>query len=860
MERELDWVVMRAIEKDRTRRYESASAFAADIQRYLDDESVQACPPSIAYRTRKFAKRHKALLTTGAMVLAAMMTATGVSAWYAVDANAARKLANQRSEQAEADYNRAIKAVDMVVDQLASDEFAKVPGMVAVREKMSQSVMQMFEEIVASHQDDPIARQRTADAYYRLQFVYRALGLKSQEKEAARKATALYEELLMDSPNNVDFRIKLASAYQHDAWSYSAEVSSAERRQQFEKSVALLTDLDQVGGTAEQIADAKQRIGAALPSIVLSNSALSRVDAERLLHQAIEFSAGNRQYLCDAFRALATVQKKHRDWEAALQSIDQAIECARENAEIRKLDSYPRRQIHKCTIMAAEILEEQGAKQAAKDARREALQIAKQLHAEYPNTVTFEKWVMDGRIWEEDGLEFYLEDALRDARLSILDSLIHRHEADALLIYARKLKREGRDEEAEQMMSDTLPLLGQALVDGLDKVWDHAHYAEMKEILIGRLVADRKFDEAQVLLDSIHFDLGADHVAQAHLHRRCGDHESALDSLNKAIKSSPDVVVFWEDRGTLLASMQRFSEAAADFSSALEIEPTQWHILKRREKARFYAGDYSGAISDLRQVRREAPDDLSALRWIAIRDSVQCPDENYRRGYLELVEQALEDFPDDAGIHFIHAGVSIAQEDYGQGLNDYQTAIELDPSNLLFTYHSALLSLVQHDEQKYGQICKAFFDQPELDRSLSKPERPMAAWMASLNPGALECYDQPIQLARDAIIDDSDALLPHQALGALLFRSGKYDQAIAPLAKANSISADPRGSIAYSEYYLAMVHHQLGNRNEAVAALQCANDLADQELASEDPEIAWNRRLTLEMLRREAEARLRGAD
>ncbi len=93
-------------------------------------------------------------------------------------------------------------------------------------------------------------------------------------------------------------------------------------------------------------------------------------------------------------------------------------------------------------------------------------------------------------------------------------------------------------------------------------------------------------------------------------------------------------MVFWEDRGTLLSSMQRFSEAAADFSSALEIEPTQWHILKRREKARFYAGDYSGALSDLRQLRREAPDDLSALRWIAIRDSVQCPDENYRRGYV----------------------------------------------------------------------------------------------------------------------------------------------------------------------------------------------------------------------------------
>ena len=57
---ELDWIVMKALEKDRTRRYETANGFAADVQRYLDDEPVQACPPSAWYRLRKFARRNKA--------------------------------------------------------------------------------------------------------------------------------------------------------------------------------------------------------------------------------------------------------------------------------------------------------------------------------------------------------------------------------------------------------------------------------------------------------------------------------------------------------------------------------------------------------------------------------------------------------------------------------------------------------------------------------------------------------------------------------------------------------------------------------------------------------------------------------
>src|SRR5262249_36847274 len=55
---ELDWIVMKALEKDRNRRYETANSFAQDIQRYLADEPVLACPPSAGYRLRKFARRN----------------------------------------------------------------------------------------------------------------------------------------------------------------------------------------------------------------------------------------------------------------------------------------------------------------------------------------------------------------------------------------------------------------------------------------------------------------------------------------------------------------------------------------------------------------------------------------------------------------------------------------------------------------------------------------------------------------------------------------------------------------------------------------------------------------------------------
>src|SRR5207237_1652124 len=70
---ELDWVVMKALEKDRNRRYESASALAADVARYLHDEPVQACPPSAYYRFGKFARRHKAALATAVGIVVLMV-------------------------------------------------------------------------------------------------------------------------------------------------------------------------------------------------------------------------------------------------------------------------------------------------------------------------------------------------------------------------------------------------------------------------------------------------------------------------------------------------------------------------------------------------------------------------------------------------------------------------------------------------------------------------------------------------------------------------------------------------------------------------------------------------------------------
>jgi serine/threonine protein kinase/tetratricopeptide (TPR) repeat protein len=92
---ELDWIVMKALEKDRNRRYETANGFALDVQRYLADEPVQACPPSAAYRLRKFVCRNKGRVA--ASVALALSLLAGLTAVLVVRAEAGRDRAARQA-------------------------------------------------------------------------------------------------------------------------------------------------------------------------------------------------------------------------------------------------------------------------------------------------------------------------------------------------------------------------------------------------------------------------------------------------------------------------------------------------------------------------------------------------------------------------------------------------------------------------------------------------------------------------------------------------------------------------------------------------------------------------------------------
>jgi non-specific serine/threonine protein kinase/serine/threonine-protein kinase len=165
---ELDWIVMKALEKDRTRRYETANGLARDLQRYLADEPVEACPPSAGYRLRKLARKYRAPLATAAAFAALLVLATVVSTWQAVRAERAAQAA--RAAEAEAMAARDAEAQQRQDAEQQRDRALKAEAEAKAAEKRAdqeRSIAQAVNDFLNKDLLRQAGRQAQADAGFR---------------------------------------------------------------------------------------------------------------------------------------------------------------------------------------------------------------------------------------------------------------------------------------------------------------------------------------------------------------------------------------------------------------------------------------------------------------------------------------------------------------------------------------------------------------------------------------------------------------------------------------------------------------------------------------------------------------------
>jgi serine/threonine protein kinase/tetratricopeptide (TPR) repeat protein len=197
---ELDWIATKALDKDRTRRYESADALARDVEHYLRDEPVEASPPSASYRLGKFARKHRGLLTVAGAFATVLVAATTLSTWSAVRATRAENEAREEKKRADEQKANAEAVSDFLRNDLLARASAERQARPGVRPDRDLSVRTLLDraadQIPGRFDGKPLVeatiRQTIGNTYY-------LLGLYPQGETHLERARALFSRELGDS-------------------------------------------------------------------------------------------------------------------------------------------------------------------------------------------------------------------------------------------------------------------------------------------------------------------------------------------------------------------------------------------------------------------------------------------------------------------------------------------------------------------------------------------------------------------------------------------------------------------------------------------------------------------------------------
>jgi serine/threonine protein kinase len=230
---ELDWIAMKALEKDRNRRYETTSALAADVQRYLNGELVQAGPPSAGYRLRKWLRRHKPLVAASAGVLLVAVVAWAVSTVLIVrqrnEAVAQRKLARQ--------------AVDRMYTEVAEEWLEQQSHLQELQRRFLLEALRYYEAFAEDPSTDPELRLQAGAAYRRVGQIQFRVGEPARALEACNQAVGIHGALATAFPARPEYRRELAASQNSFGivCLYFGKMEEAERA--LHRSVELLEEL-----------------------------------------------------------------------------------------------------------------------------------------------------------------------------------------------------------------------------------------------------------------------------------------------------------------------------------------------------------------------------------------------------------------------------------------------------------------------------------------------------------------------------------------------------------------------------------------------------------------------------------------
>jgi tetratricopeptide (TPR) repeat protein/serine/threonine protein kinase len=817
---DLDWIVMKCLEKDRNRRYETASALTADVQHYLHDQPVQACPPSAWYKVRKFVRRQRRALAMAACVVLAFTGLAGGMGWAVRDREARQE------------------ALDLVVKRTLDEtgplmEVGKWPEALEVVERADKLL------VAAGRAEWPLRLlklQKDLSMAERLEDIYREpkRDLNSIVLNSGGRGTEHMSRVHGDSSEEEFF------------WGREQDARYAKEFREFGIDIEAL-----------ELAEAAARLG--------------RTSIRPALVQALDQWAAMRKRARggdDPFwKKLVEIarQADHDDWRNQFR--DALLRQDRPSLE-KLADVVPIRAVSPTTVyLLGQALSDLGAVDKAVAVLREA-------HCHHPDDF----WLNDalGYISKDFCRPPRYDDALRYYSMTVA---IRPRSNRTHLAVAWLLKEKGATDEAIAEYNKAIELNPNYAQPWNERgvAYLELHQYESALVNFNKLVdLDPKLSAAWnnrgSTYNSLHqyekaladlnkaIDLDPK-VAVAWHNRGCAycklhQYEKALADLNKAIDMNPRLTAAWTTRGAVYNTLGKYDKALADSNKAIELDPKYAMAWHNRGCAYCKLHQYEKALADLNKAINLDP--KLAMAW-AYRGASYHWLHQYDEALADL-NKAIELDPKVAVAWNIRGVVYIALHQYDKALADFNKAVELDPklaeawNNRGATYKTlgqwdrALADLTKAIELNVNDA-EAWHHRAHVHEKLGQLDGAIADFCRciELQPNKLDvrmCRGNAYQQSRqadNALADYSKAieLQPNNpsgwnTRGAAYSALHQYDKAAVDFTRA--IELDPKN--AQFKYNRAQVYTALGQWKNAIEDLFSALQLAPAEHRIQNS-LAW---------------------
>jgi serine/threonine protein kinase/Tfp pilus assembly protein PilF len=396
---ELDWIVMKALDKDRGRRYETANALAMDLRRYLADEPVLASPPSASYRLKKFLRRNKASVATLVAIMIVLTAGVIGTTWGLLQAREAKRLAQAEATKSEAARARARAALDEVSSEAMETLLSQQPVLTDRHKAFLRRALELFSELAEDTGTDPESQADIARALVRMGNIRTSLGELTEAERAYTRAAQIFTSLVQEFPKQTAYAGDLARL--HDAFGKLLHriAKRAEAEERFRMGRELLEKLHKLHPeSAEHQADLAKACSN------LANALADRAERD-------EAEAGYRRAI-DLLQTVATTDDREVRSRLANAHYNLAIllnEMGRDDESVTEyrtaiqvhqalVRDFPQwhdyvRRLSNCLINLSHLLAQTEAEEEAEQLLLRGLEIQEKLTRDFPSIPEYKKYL-----------------------------------------------------------------------------------------------------------------------------------------------------------------------------------------------------------------------------------------------------------------------------------------------------------------------------------------------------------------------------------------------------------------------------------------------------------------------------------